>query len=103
MGKARGSHWNHNIHFHPLVLKAIRPGATSALDVGTGNGELAGDLRGALPDVTAVDLDADVLATAAANHDAIHWIRGDVMTYNFNRTFDVVGLSGHHPPPAQRA
>ena len=58
MGQAQGSRWNHNIHFHPLVMNAIQPGATSALDVGTGNGELAGDLRGALPDVTAVDLDA---------------------------------------------
>src|SRR5690349_12313003 len=98
MGQAQGSRWNHNIHFHPLVMNAIQSGATSALDVGTGNGELAGDLRGALPDVTAVDLDADVLRTAAASHDGINWIQGDVMTYDFSRTFDVVAsvATVHH-------
>ncbi|HJR88536.1 MAG TPA: class I SAM-dependent methyltransferase [Aeromicrobium sp.] len=100
MGQAQGSRWNHNIHFHPLVMDAIQPGATSALDVGTGNGELAGDLRGALPDVTAVDLDAGVLRAAAANHGGINWIQGDVMTYDFGRTFDVVAsvATVHHLP-----
>ena len=76
MGQTQGSRWNHNIHFHPLVMNAIHPGATSALDVGTGNGDLAGDLRGALPDVTAVDLDEGVLRAAAANHGGINWIQG---------------------------
>lgn len=100
MGQAERSRWNHNIHFHPIVMKAIPPSATSALDVGTGNGELAGDLRDALPDVTAVDLDAEVLARAAADHDGIQWIRGDVMTYDFGRTFDVVASVAtiHHLP-----
>jgi hypothetical protein len=26
--------WNHNIHYIPLVLGAVRPGAENALDVG---------------------------------------------------------------------
>lgn len=100
MGHAPRSRWNHNIHFHPVVTRAIPPGATSALDIGTGNGELAGDLRGVLPDVSAVDRDADVLAAAAANHDGINWIQGDVMTYDFGRTFDVVASVAtiHHLP-----
>ena len=100
MGQAQGSRWNHNIHFHPLVMNAIRPGATSALDVGTGDGELAGDLRRALPDVSGVDVDADVLRAAAANHGGIEWIQGDVMTHDFGRTFDVVAsvATVHHLP-----
>ena len=100
MGQAQRSRWNHNIHFHPVVMKAIQPGAASALDVGTGNGELAAELRGALPDVTAVDVDSGVLATAAANHHGINWVHGDVMTYDFGRTFDVVAsvATVHHMP-----
>jgi SAM-dependent methyltransferase len=100
MGQPPGSRWNHNIHFHPLVMNAIRPGAASALDVGTGDGELAGDLRSSLSDVTAVDVDADVLARAAANHRGIHWIHGDFMTYDFGRTFDLVAAVAtiHHLP-----
>jgi trans-aconitate methyltransferase len=100
MEHGRGSRWNHNIHFHPLVMDAIPAGATSALDVGTGNGELAGDLRGRLPDVTGVDLDAEVLKSAAATHDGINWIQADVMTHDFGRTFDVVAAVAtvHHLP-----
>ena len=100
MGQPPRSRWNHNIHFHPLVMRAIHAGATSALDVGTGNGELAAELRRALPDVTAIDLDADVLATAAGRHDGITWLHGDVMTYDFGRNFDVVAAVAtvHHLP-----
>ena len=100
MGQDQGPRWNHNIHFHPLVLRAVHPGAKSALDVGTGDGELAAELRGVVPDVTAVDVDADVLATAAGRHDGISWIHGDVMTYHFGRTFDVVAsvATVHHLP-----
>jgi trans-aconitate methyltransferase len=81
-------------------LRAFHPGATSALDVGTGNGELAVDLRGELPDVTAIDVDADILAAAAARHDGINWIHGDVMTYDVGRTYDVVAsvATVHHLP-----
>jgi len=83
--------WNHNIHFHRVVLDAIPAGATSALDVGTGNGMLARDLRDRMPEVTAVDIDADVLAEAAAEHgDDIAWTRADAMSHDFGRRFDVV-------------
>ena len=51
---------------------------------------VAADLRGALPDVTAVDLDARVLSAASASHSGINWIQGDVMTFDFSQTFDVV-------------
>ena len=45
--------WNHNTHFHDLVLRAVPPGASTALDVGTGNGLLAGDLAPSCGTVTA--------------------------------------------------
>ena len=64
-----GRAWNHNLHFHPTVLNAIATGATSALDVGTGDGMLAVDLRRILPDVVAIDTDVDVLAAPAHEHE----------------------------------
>lgn len=92
--------WNHNIHFHGVVLAAIPTGAQAALDVGTGDGMLAVDLRRRLSDVVAIDVDATVLSKAAARHPDISWVEGDVMTYDFGRTFDVVAsvATVHHLP-----
>ncbi|QPZ38951.1 class I SAM-dependent methyltransferase [Paramicrobacterium chengjingii] len=90
MGLKDGPLWNHNIHFHRVVLEAIPHSATSALDVGTGNGMLARDLRERLPDVTAIDVDAPILAAAQRTHAGINWVLADAMTHDFGRTFDVV-------------
>ena len=100
MAERQDRRWNHNVHFHRLVMDAVTDGAVSALDVGTGDGVLAADLRGALPDVTGVDVDSTVLATAAARYEGITWVEADVMTYDFGRTFDVVAsvATVHHLP-----
>ncbi|WP_167132597.1 class I SAM-dependent methyltransferase [Paramicrobacterium chengjingii] len=90
MGLKDGPLWNHNIHFHRVALEAIPNSATSALDVGTGNGMLARDLRERLPDVTAIDVDAPILAAAQRTHAGINWVLADAMTHDFGRTFDVV-------------
>ncbi|WP_110473008.1 class I SAM-dependent methyltransferase [Williamsia limnetica] len=83
--------WNHNIHYHRIVLEAIPDDAVSALDVGTGDGLLARDLAHKVPDVTAIDLDRDVVDSARAEFSGINFLIGDVMTYDFRRKFDVVG------------
>lgn len=44
----------------------------------------------AIEDVTAVDIDPEVLARAAYEYTGITWICGDVMNVTFDRTFDVV-------------
>ena len=41
--------WNHNLHYHRLVLDAVPAHARTALDVGTGDGLLAADLRRRVP------------------------------------------------------
>jgi SAM-dependent methyltransferase len=111
MGRSDGARWNHNIHFHRVVLDAVRPGATSALDVGTGDGMLAVELRRRVREVVAVDTDAAVLgraAGAARAHDVpdgIRWVHADVMTHDFGRRFDVVAsiATVHHLPDLRAA
>lgn len=97
--------WNHNIHYHRLVLDAIPGGATTALDVGTGDGLLACDLRDRVPEVTAIDVDGDVVANARREWRGIGFHVGAVMTYDFGRRFDVVASIAvlHHLPDLPRA
>lgn len=99
------SPWNHNIHYHRLVLDAVPEHARSALDVGTGNGLLAADLRQKVPEVVGIDRDEAVLGAARQGRDDIDWILGDVMSYSFARTFDVVAsvATVHHLPDLSAA
>ncbi|RKT31284.1 methyltransferase family protein [Microbacterium sp. AG1240] len=96
----RRAPWNHNIHLHGIVTAAVPRGARSALDVGTGDGLLARELRDAVPDVTAVDIDAEVLARAAVGRPDIVWVPGDIMQLDVERPFDVVASVAtiHHLP-----
>jgi ubiquinone/menaquinone biosynthesis C-methylase UbiE len=73
--------WNHNTHYHRIVLDGLRSGATTALDVGTGDGLLAAELRERIPDVTGIDADAVVLDHARETGADVHWVLGDVMTH----------------------
>ncbi len=88
-----------------MVIDAVPIGAATALDVGTGDGLLAADLRVVIGDVTAVDIDAEVLARAAAEYAGITWICGDVMSVKWDRTFDVVASVAtlHHLPDLSAA
>lgn len=93
--------WNHNIHYHRLVLDAVPTGARTALDVGTGDGLLANDLRRVVPHVTGLDCDATVLATAQRSGPDVSWVLGDVLTHPFAPgSFDVVASVAtlHHLP-----
>ncbi len=93
--------WNHNIHYHRLVLDAVPAGARTALDVGTGDGLLARDLRRVVPDVTGLDSDAGVLASARSTGADVTWVHGDVLTHPFAPgAFDVVASVAtlHHLP-----
>ncbi|MCU1422285.1 MAG: putative methyltransferase [Microbacteriaceae bacterium] len=105
MSRIDAPRWNHNIHLHRVALEAILPGALSALDVGTGNGLLAAELRQRLPDVTGVDVDEEVIAQAAREHDDIQWVLADAITHDFGRTFDVVASVAtlHHFPDPRGA
>jgi SAM-dependent methyltransferase len=89
---AQVKRWNHNIHYHPLVLAAVPHGCQRALDVGCGEGILARELRRIIPHVVAIDLHQPSIRLAR-QHDAagIDYLVGDFLTYPFEpASFDLV-------------
>lgn len=93
--------WNHNIHYHRRILDVVPDGARTALDVGTGDGLLAMELRELVPQVTGIDPDAQVLESAGRQQSDVTWVEGDVMTYPLMpASFDVVASVAtiHHLP-----
>ena len=75
--------WNANIHYHPLLLKAVPDGATRVLDVGCGDGILCAQLvQAGVRHVVGLDTDASVLERARSRHSGldIEWVHGDVLT-----------------------
>jgi 2-polyprenyl-3-methyl-5-hydroxy-6-metoxy-1,4-benzoquinol methylase len=94
--------WNHNIHYHPLVLAAAPRPCRRALDVGCGRGLLTAELAGVADHVTGIDLDGPALTHAPAAPN-IEIVQGDVMTYPFEpASFDVIAAIAvlHHLPLA---
>ena len=94
--------WNHNTHYSDLVLDAVPPNASTALDVGTGDGLLATQLAEKIPDVTGIDSDADIINLARSNTSAtITWITGDALTHALPEAhYDLVAAVAtvHHFP-----
>jgi 2-polyprenyl-3-methyl-5-hydroxy-6-metoxy-1,4-benzoquinol methylase len=64
------SGWNHNVHYQPVILAAVPPGCGSALDVGCGDGLLAGRLAERCAAVTGIDRDARMIALAREQESA---------------------------------
>jgi SAM-dependent methyltransferase len=57
--------WNHNTHYHPLLLRLLPEAGSAALDVGSGDGRFAALLAERFAEVLAIDPDpAQVVATA---------------------------------------
>ena len=93
--------WNHNAHYHSVILEAIPPGCRRALDVGCGEGTLTRELRQLIPEVVGIDSDPRSIAAARAHPDAgdIRYIDGDALAFEFEpASFDLVAAvaSLHH-------
>lgn len=94
--------WNLNIHYHRIVLDSIPDGATTALDVGSGDGLLTFDLAAKGLDV--VGIDSDIASIERARADSAcsartTFLLGDVFTQPFEPgSFDLVASSAmlHH-------
>jgi SAM-dependent methyltransferase len=97
--------WNHNIHYHRLILGAVPDGCRRCLDVGCGEGALARDLRRVVPRVVAIDSDEPVIdrARQQAGSAGVEYVTGDFLTYDFApESFDAIASVAalHHMDPA---
>jgi len=84
--------WNHNGHYHRVILAAIPEGAGTALDVGCGEGVVTRALRARVPSVTGLDVDEPSLVLARRQGPPdVRYVLGDLLTHSFeDETFDVV-------------
>ncbi|MFJ2159997.1 class I SAM-dependent methyltransferase [Streptomyces sp. NPDC087856] len=60
-------YWNHNVHYHSVVVDAVPEGCRTALDVGCGDGLLARKLAGRAGSVTGVDRSPEMIRLARAD------------------------------------
>ena len=67
---ARAGYWNHNVHYQPVILRAVPPGCGAALEVGCGDGLLASRLAERCAQVTAIDRDPQMTALARSRAQA---------------------------------
>jgi 2-polyprenyl-3-methyl-5-hydroxy-6-metoxy-1,4-benzoquinol methylase len=85
-----GRRWNHNIHYHRLILENVPANAVRALDVGCGEGMLARELRRQVPEVVGIDPHEPSIGLARGQDD-IEYIVGDFLTHPLPpSSFDVV-------------
>lgn len=95
--------WNHNIHYHPLLLEAVPARCARVLDAGCGQGFLLPELARRSAQVVGIDLDAASLREAAARTaglGGVELVHGDVMARDLGAPFDAVTCVAllHHLP-----
>lgn len=100
---ARDGYWNHNVHYQPVILRAVPPRCGPALDVGCGDGMLARRLAERCTEVTGIDRDDRMIALAReqarAREGHINFVVADFLAYPLpEASFDFVcaNTSLHH-------
>lgn len=91
--------WNHNTHYHSVVLEALPAHAEHALDVGCGEGRLAERLGQDVPHIVGIDRHEPSLVVARHRPaQDITYVHGDFMVYPFEpESFDfVVSIASLH-------
>jgi SAM-dependent methyltransferase len=102
--RERPGQWNHNLHYHPLLLGALGTGRRAALDVGCGDGALTRALAPRVTRATGIDRDAASIATARSlsrHLENVSFVEGDFLAHDFGpERFDVVVSVAalHHMP-----
>ncbi|HZC26790.1 MAG TPA: class I SAM-dependent methyltransferase, partial [Actinopolymorphaceae bacterium] len=99
--------FNHNDHYHGLLVRQLPPGCRTALDVGCGTGHFARRLARHRIEVDALDPSADTLKQARALSagilapGTIRWRRADITTVDLpDASYDFISCiaSIHHMP-----
>lgn len=86
MSRARVEYWNHNVHYQPVILRAVPADCAAALEVGCGEGTLARRLAERCTVVTAIDRDARMISVArsstpAAGPGRVSFVEADFPAY----------------------
>lgn len=78
--------WNHNVHYHRLILAAVPAGCERALDIGCGTGALTRRLRRVVPQVVGMDRDERSIELAGAHPGAagIGYVLADFLAAPFD-------------------
>lgn len=84
-----------DMHGEATFVRAYEP--VSALDAGCGTGRVAIELARHEIDVTGVDVDTSMLATARSKSADVEWVEADLRHFDLGRTFDVVVMAGNVP------
>jgi trans-aconitate methyltransferase len=95
--------WNHNSHYHDLLLAAVPRPCPRALDVGCGLGSFARLLGRRVEHVDAIDIDPDVVAKArerSAGMSNLRFIIADFETWTPADAYDYISMIAtlHHLP-----
>jgi SAM-dependent methyltransferase len=80
-----GDYWNHNTHYHGLVLRAVPRGCREALDVGCGDGLLVRRLASRAGHVTGLDRSAEMIdraRTESAGLANVDFVQADLLSYD---------------------
>lgn len=87
-------YWNHNVHYHRLVLDAMPHPCEAALDVGCGEGLLVRRLAARAHRVTGVDRSVEMILRArerAGASTALEFVAADFLRHPFpNGAYDLV-------------
>ena len=102
MNTASADGWNHNSHYHDLLLAAVPPGCRRALDVGCGLGTFARKLATRTCHVDALDHDAVIQQARALSLDSerLRFVHADFMTWTADEPYDFISMIAvlHHLP-----
>lgn len=84
--------WNHNLHYHPLILAAAPAHCARALDVGCGDGVLTRQLRSVSERVVGIDLDSPSIDLARAQGgEGVEYVLGNFFEHQLEPAgFDLV-------------
>ena len=98
--------WNHNTHYHELLLKAVPRPCPRALDAGCGLGEFARRLSRVANEVDAIDSEPAVIARArqlSPESSNLHFAEASFLTWPEEESYDFVSMIAvlHHLPFAE--